>query len=85
MRLLNPRLHFHWYEFEYQDKPVVLLEIPRATVKPTQFSGVEFIRVGSYLQKLKDYADLERELSRIFETTPFEDLKALEQVIRRSC
>jgi predicted HTH transcriptional regulator len=30
LRVLSPRLHFRWYEFEYQDKPVVLLEIPRA-------------------------------------------------------
>jgi len=80
LRLLSPRLHFRLYEFEYQDKPVVLLEIPRATGKPTQFSGVELIRIGSYRQKLKDYSDLERELWRIFDTTPFEELKAMERV-----
>jgi ATP-dependent DNA helicase RecG len=80
LRLLNPRLHFRFYEFEFEGKPLVLLEIPRATGKPTQFSGTEFIRVGSYQQKLKDYPDLERELWRIFETTPFEELKALERI-----
>jgi ATP-dependent DNA helicase RecG len=80
LRLLSPRLHFRWYEFEYQGQPVVLLEIPRATGKPTQFSGIELIRVGSYRQKLKDYPDLERELWRIFDTTPFEELKAMERV-----
>jgi ATP-dependent DNA helicase RecG len=80
LRLLGPRLHFRFYEFEVEGKPVVLLEIPRATGKPTQFSGVEFIRVGSYRQKLKDYPDVERELWRIFETTPFEELKAMERV-----
>jgi len=80
VRLLNPRLHFHFYEFEYVGKPLVLLEIPRAMGKPTQFSGVEFIRVGSYRQKLKEYPDLERSLWRIFETTPFEELKAIEHV-----
>lgn len=80
LRLLSPRLHFHWYEFEYDGKPVVLLEIPRATGKPTLFSGVEYIRVGSYCQKLKDYPDIERELWRIFDTTPFEDLRAMERV-----
>lgn len=80
LRLLSPRLHFRFYEFELEGKQVVLLEIPRATGKPTQFSGIEFIRVGSYRQKLKDYPDLERELWRIFETTPFEELKAMERV-----
>ena len=76
---LSPRLHFRWYEFEYQERPVVLLEIPRATGKPTQFSGVELIRVGSYRKKLKDFPDLERDLWRIFDTTPFEDLRAVER------
>lgn len=58
----------------------MLLEIPRAHGKPTQFSGVEFIRVGSHRKKLKDYSDLERDLWRIFDTTPFEELIASERV-----
>ncbi len=80
LRLLSPRLHFRFYEFDFEGKPLVLLEIPRATGKPTQFSGTEFIRIGSYRQKLKEYPDLERELWRIFEKTPFEELKAMERV-----
>ncbi len=80
LRQLSPRLHFRFYEFQVEGRPLVLLEIPRATGKPTQFAGVELIRVGSYRQKLKDYPDLERELWRIFETTPFEELKAVERV-----
>ena len=58
----------------------MLLEIPRATGKPTRFSGIEYIRVGSYRQKLKDNPNLERDLWRIFETTPFEELKAMKRV-----
>ena len=80
VRLLNPRLHFHFYEVEYEGKPVVLLEIPRASGKPTQFAGTEFVRVGSYRQKLKDHPQLERDLWRIFETTPFEELLAMERM-----
>ncbi len=80
LRLMSPRLHFRFYELRYLGKPVVLLEIPRATGKPTQFEGVEWIRVGSYRQKLKDYPQLERDLWRIFETTPFEELSAMERV-----
>lgn len=80
LRLLSPRLHFRFYELELEGKPLVLQEIPRAMGKPTQFSGVEFIRIGSYRQKLKDFPDLERDLWRIFETTPFEELKAMERV-----
>lgn len=80
LRLLNPRLHFRWHEIEYQGKPVVLLEIPRASGKPTLFAGIEYIRVGSYRKKLKDYPDLERDLWRVFDATPFEDLKAMVHV-----
>lgn len=80
VRLLNPRLHFRFHSFEYLGKPVVLLEIPRAFGKPTSFSGTEFIRVGSYRQKLKDHPQLEKDLWRIFDTTPFESLVAREHV-----
>lgn len=80
LRLLSPRLRFRFFELEFEGKRVVLLEIPRATGKPTQFSGVEFVRVGSYRKKLKDYPEFERELWRIFETIPFEELTAMERV-----
>ncbi len=61
-RQLSPGLHFRWHEFEYESQPVVLLEIPRASGKPTQFAGVELIRVGSYRKKLKEFPEIEREL-----------------------
>jgi predicted HTH transcriptional regulator len=80
LRLLNPRLHFRFHELTYEGKPVVLLEIPRAAVRPVQFQGMEFVRVGSYRQKLKDHPQLERELWRVFETTPFEELLAAEHL-----
>jgi len=80
VRLLSPRLHFRWNQFEYEGHSLVLLEIPRAMVKPTQFSGVEFIRVGSYRKKLKEYPEHARDLWRIFDTTPFEAMLACEHV-----
>ena len=80
LRLLTPRLYFRFYEVTYEEKTLVVLEIPRAAGKPVQFQGVEFIRVGSYKQKLKDHSQLERELWRIFDATPFEELKAVERI-----
>lgn len=80
VRLLNPRLHFRFHSFDHEGKPVVILEIPRASGKPTAFSGTEFIRVGSYRQKLKDHPQLERDLWRTFDTTPFESRLAKEHV-----
>ena len=79
-RLLNPRLHFHFHEVTHEGKHVVILEIPRAHSKPVQFHGVEFIRVGSYRQKLKDHPQIEKDLWRVFDTTPFEELIALSHV-----
>jgi ATP-dependent DNA helicase RecG len=76
-RLLNPKLHFQFYELVYENKPVVILEIPRAPGRPIQFQGVEFIRVGSYRQKLKDHPQIEQQLWRVFDATPFEELIAL--------
>jgi len=76
-RLLNPKLHFHFYEVTHEKKPVVILEIPRSHGRPVQFQGVEFIRVGSYRQKLKDHPQIEKDLWRAFDTTPFEELLAL--------
>ena len=76
LRQLSPRLHFRFFSFEVDAKPVVLLEIPRASSKPTAFEGRELIRVGSYRKPLKDFPEQERALWRGFDTTPFEELAA---------
>lgn len=80
LRLLSPRLHFRFHEVDYGGHPVVLLEIPRAFDRPVQFQGTEFIRVGSYRKKLKDHPQIERELWRIFDATPFEEIVAVAHV-----
>ncbi|HEY3083581.1 MAG TPA: ATP-binding protein [Chloroflexota bacterium] len=80
LRLLAPRIHFRFHELTYEGRPVVLLEIPRAPDRPVQFQGVEFIRVGSHCQRLKDHAQIERELWRTFDVTPFEELMAAERL-----
>lgn len=76
LRQLSPRLHFHFYSFDIDDKPVVLLEIPRASNKPTSFEGRELIRIGSNKKSLKDFPEQERALWRTFDQTPFEELPA---------
>jgi predicted HTH transcriptional regulator len=55
LRLLNPRIDFRFLATTVENKSVVILEIPRASGKPVQFQGQEFIRIGSYRKKLKDY------------------------------
>ncbi len=80
LRLLTPKIHFRFAETIVNDRPVVLLEIGRAFRHPVRFRSDELIRVGEVKKPLKDAPDRERELWRIFDQTPFEDLIALERV-----
>ncbi len=73
LRLLSPKINFRFYEAEVEGKNVVVLEIARAFRHPVQFQGNEYIRIGSYKRKLKDFPDKERELWRIFDSITFEE------------
>lgn len=80
LRLLDPKINFKIYEFTFQSKDVVLLEIPSATHQPVRFSGEEYIRVGSYKKKLKDYPEKEKELWGLLSHQTFEKKMALENI-----
>lgn len=80
LRLLEPKIDFRFFSVTVDGQPVVLLEIDRAVRHPVRFSGQEFVRVGSYKKKLKDFPEKERALWRIFDRTPFEDGIASERV-----
>lgn len=80
LRVLNPKIDFSFNSLIVEGKPVVLLEVPRAYQSPVQFKGTEYIRVGSYTKKLKDHPERERNLWRVFEQTPFEQLAAKENL-----
>ena len=73
LRLLEPKIDFRFFHVAMEDRPVVLLEIHRAARHPVAFAGQEYIRVGSYKKKLKDFPEKERALWRLFDRTPFED------------
>ena len=79
LRLLEPRIDFRFFNATIDAKPVVLLEIARPTGQPVSFSGVKYIRVGSYTKNLKSFSEKERALWRIFDQTPFEDGIAAER------
>lgn len=75
----SPKIHFRFYEFESDnEKPVVILEIQASTHTPVRFDGTEFIRVGSYKKKLREFAEKERALWRVFDRIPFEQQAATE-------
>ena len=79
LRLLEPKIDFRFFTVAIDGHLVVLLEIARAARHPVRFSGQEFIRVGTYKKKLKDFPEKERALWRIFDQRPFEDGVATER------
>lgn len=77
---LKPRVDFKFIEVETDRGKVVVMEIPSAVNSPTSFRGTEYIRVGSYKKKLKDYPEKERKLWLSFEQKPFELRSAMENI-----
>lgn len=80
LRLLEPKIDFDFHEILLEEKRIVLLEITRATHKPVRFAGKEYIRVGSAKKALQDAPGKERQLWRIFDQKPFEQLVADEHL-----
>jgi ATP-dependent DNA helicase RecG len=80
LRLLKPKINFRFHVLQPDDKAVVLLEVGAAFRHPVQFKNTEYIRVGSYKKKLKDFPEKERELWRVFDRTPFEREIAVENI-----
>ncbi len=80
LRLLAPKINFRFHGVGIEGRSVILLEIGRAFRHPVQFQNQEFIRIGTYKKKLKDFPEKERALWRVFDQTPFEALFAVEEV-----
>jgi len=80
LRHLSPKINFRFHLLQADENPAVLLEIGAAFRHPVQFKNMEYIRVGSYKKKLKDFPEKERELWRVFDRTPFEREVAAENV-----
>ncbi|MFY9810134.1 ATP-binding protein [Aquabacterium sp.] len=81
LRQLAPKIGFHFVHITLDGRPLVLLEIDCAYRHPVQFAGAEFIRIGSYKKRLKDFQEKERELWRVLDATPFERLPAAEKLL----
>jgi len=73
LRLLDPRIDIKIHEGDIDGKDVVAFEIQAATNRPVRFKDTEYIRVGTYTKKLRDYPEKERVLWRIFDKVPFEE------------
>ncbi len=80
LRFLKPKIDFRFYDVIMDGKHVVILEVGRAFRHPVLFKNQEFIRVGSYKKKLKEFPEMERQLWRAFDQTSFEDMVALDNL-----
>lgn len=80
LRLTEPKIDYKFYELAINEKDIVLLEIAPAYRHPVTFSGTEYIRLGSHKKKLKDLAEKERELWRVFDKVPFEKQIAVDNI-----
>lgn len=70
---LEPRVDIKIHEGDVGGQHVVLFEVQAANNRPVRFKDAEYIRVGTYTKKLRDYPEKERNLWRIFDRVNFED------------
>ena len=61
-QLLSPKIPFEMFEFDYQDKHIVLLRIPAATAEPTLFKKIPYVRINSNKTDLRNYPDYMRQI-----------------------
>lgn len=80
LRLLSPKIDFCFHPVIVDENPVVLLEIGPAFRHPVRFKNLEFIRIGTYKKKLKNFPEKERALWRALDHTPFESGVASEHI-----
>ena len=84
---LTPGIEANFHEGLVNELPVVVFEIQAAFSHPVRFKDNEFIRIGTYKKKLKEYPEKERKLWEIFQLGSFEegvakDSLSDEQVLR---
>ncbi len=77
---LTPRIDFRIHEFLAGEHPIVLMVVPAAQHTPVRFKDFEWIRVGSYKKKLRDFPEKERSLWLRCSRVPFESEMAMDRV-----
>lgn len=80
LRLLTPKIHFKFHDLTMDGRPVVVLEVARAFRHPVRFQSEEYIRIGEVKKPLREAPDRERDLWRILDQIPFEQLIARERL-----
>lgn len=78
---INPSIDFRIYEFQFENKPIVIFEIPPAFNQPVKFNNIAYIRVGSATPKLSDYPDKESKIWNNINKKSFEKGIAKENLV----
>lgn len=71
-RMLEPKIHFEFFEFNAENERIVLFKIPSASNTPVKFGGIPHIRIGSYKKKLDDFPEKARLIWTKKPASPFE-------------
>lgn len=75
--LLSDNADFEFKNMEIENKKVGILIIYSATSFPVKFEKVDYIRIGSYTKKLKEYPMVEAQLWDRLKNIKFEDKSAI--------
>jgi len=59
---LKSRVDFRIYEFIYNNKDIVIFQIPPATDRPVEFNKIAYIRIGSNTTELSKFPEKERKI-----------------------
>lgn len=59
---LSPKIDFKFYEFLYEEKPVVIVEIPATNKEPVRFRHKSYIRIGSLTKELQNFPEKEAKI-----------------------
>ncbi len=79
-RKMNAKVDFEFVSFTVDGNHITVMVVDRAFSQPIAFEGVEYIRVGTYKKRLKDYPEKERKLWNVFQKLTFEKEYALENI-----
>jgi len=70
---LDPKIDFRILRFEYEEKPVVIIQVPPAINQPIEFQNVAYIRIDSDTTNLKRFPEKERKIWNNIHRMSFEN------------
>ena len=84
--LISKNAEFEFHNIQMKDKngdnqPIVVLIIYKATSQTVTFKKVDYIRVGSYTKKLKDYPQMQAQLWDKIRNNRFEEQYAMQNLL----